>query len=52
MPAMLFARNVPLQKQAGSRCFCAGCCAKGIAPMGRSYRRERTDCVGLARLRV
>ena len=40
MPAMLFARNVPLQKQAGSRCFCAGCCAKGIAPMGRSYRSK------------
>ena len=41
MPAMLFARNVPLQKQAGSRCFCAGCCAKGIAPMGRSYKGSR-----------
>ena len=26
--------------------------AESIAPVGRSYRRDKTDCVGLARLRV
>ena len=26
--------------------------ARNIAPKGRSYKRDKTDCVGLARVRV